>query len=285
MLAFDLKVPSSVIAIQKWVASIITRPLSEESQMQMIAPSGRLMSEEAAEFILPNRKLSADKRIQIYNQQYWWRLLSILQDNFPALTRIFGYTDFNRSIGVPFLMKYTPHHWALSALGCEMTCWIEEEYDAADKPLIHAMAVLDLAYQNSFTALHVPSVEASLQLLTTKLRLQEHVKLFSFPFDALSFRSQLVQESVEFWIDADFPVLPKNKEYFFLLYRSSNNLISYKTLEKAEWVLLHDITKGLSIEEACDHLEKMGGELYTTAQLGIEKWIQEWLIEKLLTNI
>jgi hypothetical protein len=100
------KVPIYLLSTQKWFASIITRPITSESQMNPISPSGRLMSEEAKEFISPNHKLSSDQRIQIYNQQYWWRLFSILHQNFPVLTRLFGYTDINHSIGMPFLSKY-----------------------------------------------------------------------------------------------------------------------------------------------------------------------------------
>lgn len=276
------KVPPYLFSTQKWFASIITRPIDSESQMIPISPSGRPMSEEAKEFISPSLKLSSDQRMQIYNQQYWWRLLSILHQNFPILTRLFGYTDFNLSIGIPFLTKYPSRHWSLSQLGDQLSKWITEYYTAEDKELIFSIAEVDWAYQTIFfapTALYLPP---SLDLLSKKLDLQAHIKLFNLPFDIFSLRTALLKEGVEFWMESDFPVLIREKKYFFVLYHTQNNLISYKEVEEGQWTILQLISKGLTIEQACDELEEKGGKPCDEAEASLGLWIQEWMDQKWL---
>jgi hypothetical protein len=276
------KVPSYLFSIQKWFASIITRPIDSDSQMIPISPSGRLMSEEAKEFISPSLKLLPDQRMQIYNQQYWWRLLSILHQNFPILTRLFGYTDFNLSIGMPFLTKYPSRHWSLSQLGDQLPTWLDEYYTAEDKALIVSTAEVDWAYQTIFFAPTPFFLPPSIDLISKKLSLQPHLKLFNLPFDIFSLRKALLKEEVEFWMESDFPVLLREKNYFFILYRTQNNLISYKELEEGQWTILQLISKGLTIEQACDELEKNGGIACDEAEASLELWIQEWINQKWL---
>lgn len=281
----ETKIPSDLFLLQKWFASIITRPIDSESQMMPISPSGRHMSEEAKEFILPNLKLSSDQRIEIYNQQYWWRLLSILHQNFPTLTRLFGYTDFNQTIGMPFLTKFPSSHWSLSKLGDNLSTWINEYYSEKDKDLIYHTAELDYAYQSLFFAPPPAKFPLSLNHYSKKLNIQPHLKLFNLPFDLFSLRSSLLKEEVDFWTEAAFPVLLKEKNYFFLLYRTQNNLIAYKEVEEGQWTLLQLISTGLSIEETCDILEKEGGVICAEAEASLQLWIHEWIKEKWLMPI
>ena len=284
MPCFDPKIPHHLLSIQKWFASIVVRPLDRESRMLPFSPAGRPLFEEAVEFISPNRRLASDQRIQIYNQQYWWRLLTILHENFPTLTRLFGYVDFNQSMGIPFLSKYPSRHWSLSKLGDQLPLWIDEHYISEDKQLVLSAAEVDWAYQEIFFAPKPFSLTPSLDLLSKKLYLQPHLKLFTLPFDLFSFRTAFLKETVEFWLEKEFPPLPKGNKYFFLLYRNQNNFIDYKQVEEGQWTLLHLISGGLSIEDACDHLEGAGGKAAEEAQSSLTQWIQEWLKEKWLNT-
>jgi len=271
----DPKAPSYVRSIQEWFASTIVRPIDIDSNMDPLPPG------EAAKIIAPSLKLTSDQRIQIYNKQYWWRLLSILHENFPALTRLFGYTDFNLSIGIPFLTKFPSRHWSAAKLGHRLAHWIEKYYLAADKPLVLHTAEVDWAYLDVFFAPPPRLIKLPLSLLTKKISLQPHVKLFQLPYDLFSYRTALLKESVEFWMESDFPPLHKKKS-FFLLYRTEANHVVYRELSEGEGALIGMVVNGLTIEEACDQLENMGGSIYTEAQTLLSFWIQQWIKEKLL---
>jgi len=279
----DPKPPSYVRSIQEWFASIIVRPIDINSNMAPL-PSG-----EAAEIIAPSLKLTSDQRIQIYNRQYWWRLLTILHENFPALTRLFGYTDFNLSIGIPFLTKYTSRHWSVAKLGHQLARWIENYYCAEDQLLVLHTAKLDWAYMDVFFA--PPPRPLPPSLLSKKVLLQPHVKLFHLPYDLFSYRTALLKESVEFWIESDFPPLPKGKSFFFLLYRTEANHVLYREMSQSEGTLLCMIVNGLTIEEACDQLENKAlaqvkaknkwVDIYEEARRSLSSWVQNWVKEKL----
>lgn len=265
-------VPPELLAMQKWFASIITRPIDHNSQM--ICPIG----EEASKYISPSPKLSSGKRIQIYHQQYWWRLFTTLHHNFPTLIRLFGFTDFNLSIALPFLTRYPSRHWSLSKLGDQLTAWLKETYLEDDRELILAAAEVDWAYQSLFLAPSPTYLAPSPALISEQLCFQPHVQLFRFPFDMFSLRKTLLKEEVEFWMEApDFPPLQKDKEYFHLLYRTTNHQLLYRQIEEGQWTLLNSIEKGLTIEEACEALESQGGIACEEAEASLDTWVGEWM--------
>lgn len=278
---FDSLVPEELKDTQVWFASIITRPIDEKSAMQPYSPAGVLMEEEAKQYIIPSPTLRPAQRIQIYNQQYWWRLLSTLHESFPFLTRLFGYQSFNQSIGIPYLDKNPPNHWSLNLLGSRLTDWIKREYKGEDHKLVYDAAALDWAYDASFVAPFFPTIDASLlsenqKLLSTVLYLQPYVVLFKMEYDLFSFRLDFLKQDPDYWLTHDFPPLTKDKTYYFVLYRNRGNAICYQEIYKEEWMLLNRFNEGSSIESACQWLEEQNEEILDSALSNLHIWFQEW---------
>lgn len=293
-MTFDANVPNSLKITQQWFASIITRPMSIDSQMNPISPSGALMTEEASVHITPGPVLRADQRIQIYNQQYWWRLLSTLQDSYPFVTCLFGYQDFNQSIGIPYLSKYPPTHWSLNLLGNHLPLWIKENYEAEDKQLIYECATLDWAYNASFCAIQLPPlvmeelpVPGDLSsLLDQTLYLQPHIHLFELDSDLFATREKFLKHDPDYWEEHDFPELStrdNNTPLYFVLFRSSKNHIIVDSISKAEQAILTLFRHGASIDAVCQWLESQESSLYEEAGAKLHLWFQQWMIRKWLT--
>lgn len=289
-MGYDPAVPSKLKKTQKWFASIITRPIDEDSRMNPISPSGVSMEEEAWDYIKPSPALRPAQRIQIYNQQYWWRLLNTLHENFPLLTRLFGYHDFNQSIGIPYLDHCPPNSWSLNPLGDRLPEWIQQHYEGTDKPLVFDAARLDWAYNFTFVIkglkplcleeLPVPGDMAS--LLPIKLYLQPAVHFFHFDYDLFSFRREFLKHDPEYWIDHDFPPLPQEDKYF-ILYRTKNNDIAWTEVSAGEYQLLEFFKKGSSIEDLCQWLEKQEGPLFEEASGQLHAWLQNWVARQWLS--
>lgn len=264
-------------------SSIITRPIDRNSQMNPLSPNGRPMIEEAAELITPNATMRSDERIQIYNQQYWWRFLNTLHDTFPLLTRLFGYTDFNEKIAIPYILKYPADHWSLHYLGNRLAQWVEEEYHEKDRNLILDAAQIDSAYNESFITPHHPMNlnPADLQQLLTKTaHLQPHIHLFELDYDLFSFRMEFIKKDPDYWMENSFPKIKSDKKYFFVLWRNAKNAIVYDEISSSQYALLKRFEKGESIASACDWLESEKKELFEEAAKKIHFWMQEWTLKQ-----
>lgn len=277
------KAPQALENLQEWFASLITRPLLKNDHINPIAPSGLVITKEAAQYITPSPTLRPHQRLQIYNQQYWWRLLNVLQTNFPLLVRLFGIQSFNDTIAVPFLSKYIPDHWSLNNLGARLPQWIQEDYQGKDKQLVYDAAYLDWIFAVSFLTTQYPPLDLNLlsqqdpdTLLTVPFCLQPHLFLLKWDYDLLTFRDLVINEGEDHWIDHDFPALNKEKTYYFAIFRNVKTNLAWKDLKQNEYLLLQQFGKGISIEEACDWISELEPEKQQEMTSHLQQWMQEW---------
>src|SRR5277367_5399656 len=113
------EVPSSLEDIQKWFAHLITAPISQDDVDQIPLFSPHVVS-EIRKKIAPSSTLRSEERMGIYQQQYWWRLISVMQDLFPGLVALLGYKEFNRLIAEPYLTAHIPYDWFISNIGADL---------------------------------------------------------------------------------------------------------------------------------------------------------------------
>jgi hypothetical protein len=270
MSKWDPTAPTSLKAKQEWFGSIIGTPINLES---CLIPSQK--TGQAGDYISPSQTLTPFDRMEIYSQQYWWRLLRALQENFPLLTRLFGTADFNETIGKPALKCYPPTHWSLSQLGREIVNWINHHYQGEDRSLVSDAARIDWFTTKALTAPQHPPL--SLQELTPELtkrplRLQPHLHLLTLKADLFKFREKLLEKEPDGWLNEPFPALDKTSGAF-AIYRDHKQAVTYCSLHPKEIDLLIALQKG-------DCLEKASAQLTQQEAPQLLEWCQKWALRK-----
>src|SRR5215469_18246181 len=81
-------------ALQRQMTNAVMRPLTRNETMQKRDASGASITKEADSFIKPNDRLTSFERLEIYNRQYWFRLYSSFEEDFPGLEAIIGRAKF-----------------------------------------------------------------------------------------------------------------------------------------------------------------------------------------------
>ena len=278
------KAPDRLRKTQEWFASIITVPIDENSRSCPDTPQGPL-EQVAKEYIQPSPTLKPHQRIELYNQQYWWRLLTKLQETVPIVTRLFGFSDFNKVIGFPYLVKYPLEHWSLNAIADKLDQWIEEEYHEKDKRLILDAAKIDITYNKAFFTPELPSLTpediSAESLLQQELCLQEHAYFFKLPYDLFSFRREFLAQEPEYWVENDFPKLTRG-DFHFLLFRDRKNAVLWKQTEAEEFALLQHFQKGTSVETICTWIESQEEAFQNKVSEHLATWFKEWTFQGLL---
>ncbi len=283
MTSYDQHVPKSLKEMQEWFSSVITRRIDGENHINPVSPSGISIELEATKYMSPSPTLLPHQRIELYNQQYWWRLLDVLQNNFPIATRVLGYDSFNEKIGYPYLEKHKPHHWSLNHLGDTLHQWVEEEYDEDNSDKISEMIAVDWAYADSFLAGELPlPIGNEDALVESKLTLQPHVKLLSLHSNLLPFRNQLLEQDVNYWANHEFPQLKMNQNFFFVIYRNEMYNVVWSEIDQHEYRLLSTFKKEITVEEACSWIEQENIELKKAATANLHRWFQEWTARRWL---
>lgn len=298
-MTYDPHVPEELKQVQSWFSGIITQPIDRESRIKPVAPSGKPIEEEAKKYIFPSPTLESSERIEIYNQQYWWRLLNTLHEIFPLATRLLGYHKFNEKVATPYLLAYPSDHWSLIHLGDRLPLWLKEQYHGEDKEILLDSVTVDEAFNSCFFAAHHQPITLKRtpeEALTVIAKLQSHIFLFSLGYDLFRFRQEIKQKDPDFWSNHHYPNLkhalsenehhfPKLKKgkYHFIIYRSTNNQVLWDDLKEGEYLLLKQFQKGTSIERCCQRLEQGVKTRLEEAQAHFQEWTQKWITNEWLT--
>ncbi|MGA2583340.1 MAG: DNA-binding domain-containing protein [Tepidisphaeraceae bacterium] len=262
--------------LQRLAGSIIMNPLRSNWTMQKTwldnrrgKPIERDMHVVTSEFIKPNDRLTSFERIEIYNKQYWFRLVDCMYDDFPGLSAILGRLKFNALIKA-YLQEFPSRSYTLRNLGSHMPEFIEKNprLVAPRKELALDMAKFEWAQVVAFDDPVRPSigVDDLLGKNPAKLRLalQPYVQLLElrYPLDhyVLALKkhklrgeaSNAMDESQSAKADRKSsrrPPIPRPERIFLAVHRYNNSLY-YKRLDADEFQLLTSLSKGRTLQRA-----------------------------------
>lgn len=276
--------------LQSWFGSIILQPLTEEDTSQTFTPSGNPLQKEALRYINPSATLASHQRIQIYNQQYWWRLLNVLESNFPLLARLFGRAAFRYQVAVPFLSHSPPQDWSLNKLGDTLPEWLGAYYKGDDLVFVRQAAEIDACFTKSFLAPDEPPIPVDLlatrtetALLSTPLQVKKHLCFFSHQENWLSFRQTLLEKEVDYWVEHPFPPLIKQRTHRWVLFRNRCNVLAWRKMASKEYTLLFQLQNPCTLDQLCHFIEKQSPLFQKKAKEHLQHWLTHWIHSDWLT--
>jgi hypothetical protein len=268
--------------IQRMMAAAIMRPL-EEGHMQKAWLDGSAMETAATKLIKPNSRLNSYERLEIYNQQYWYRVLDSLHDDFSGLAAVLGEARFEE-LAVAYLTRYPSNSFTLNDLGSRLEAFILEEPDMCGED--HELALELVRFE---WAEIVASDRPELPILTKeslagiapqnlRLKLQPHVALLECQYALDEFLQKLNKRQSK-TIESNAVVerkrhsskrLMPQRQHNYIAFHRSDNIVYYKRLEKYQYLILSGLASNKSIGQICQELEVSGDEqtlLEMTARL------------------
>ena len=143
------EIPCSLEVMQHWFAHLITSPIlqCDEDQIPLFSPDA---VPEIRKKIASTPTLKPEERLGLYRQQYWWRLIEVMQDLFPTLVALLGHEEFNSLIAEPYLLSHVPKDWFISNIGSDLPEWLETS--KIKKELLEGIAKLHASRKSKILA-------------------------------------------------------------------------------------------------------------------------------------
>jgi hypothetical protein len=279
-------------AIQHAFAQAIMRPLSKSYGMQSKWTDGRSTKKAVAEFIKPNDRLSSFERIEIYNKQYWFRLLDNLYDDFPGLRALLGDARFHR-MSIAYLDQHPSTSYTLRDLGQYLEKFLARnpQWTAPHHKLARDLVRLEWAHIVAFDGEELPVLEID-ELLDradpAKLRLRFQPCLTflacDYPVDdfLISVRrraeprgeaSNAVSERMP-RARMKKATLPKPQKCYIAAHRLDHG-VWYKRLTPEAWRICRALQKGETLQTA---VERSLGRKKPDENFGetLQSWFAQW---------
>jgi hypothetical protein len=271
--------------LQRLVASALMRPLTKGQRMQPRWSDGRATADVVGTFIKPNDRLTSFQRLEIYNRQYWFRLIDCFYDDYPGLRAVLG-QDLFHQLAVAYLTEYPSSSFSLRNLGRRLVAFIKSEpsLTAPHCELALDLARLEWAHIEAFdNAASLPVTVEDLQGRTPAeihLGLQPYVTLLqlNYPLDdylisvrretGLRSEASNAMEDTEEHSQIRAWQPPPRKPIRLAVHRYRNT-VHYKRLNRVQFQLLNSLAAGESLETAL-------ASIPPAASPQIEKWFKNW---------
>jgi hypothetical protein len=255
--------------LQRAVARAVMQPLTPSDGMRRSAPGGGGMNAYAARFIKPNDRLTSFERLEVYNRQYWFRLLSSMAEDFPGLRTILGVQRFE-SMCKSYLTERPSRSFTLRNLGSHLEAWLRQNpaWMRNKRALALDMVRLEWADIEAFDGKAEPALRTEdlgeIARAELKLGIQPYVQLLElrYPVDDLLLA---VKEGDAGGADRASNAFQERRgsskvravanlepAQIFLAVHRLDFSVYFRRIEPEEFALLSSLRNGKSVERAIE---------------------------------
>ena len=258
----------NLLDLQRRMAEDVSRPLTADFAMQEATSDGASVEEIAAGYIKPNDRLSSFDRLEIYNRQYWFRVIGAVSEDYPALSAVVGQARCEELI-LAYLKENPSTSFTLRDLGAKLPAWLDQnaELVGSHHELAVDVARLEWAYIEAFDSTALPPLTAqdfSCLLPTSVLTLQPHLQLLAvrYAVDEVVLAvhkdrpaNDIVSNAVTKRQKSRRARLPKLKRSpTFLAVHRFQDSVYYRRIDREAFVLLAAIKEGEPIVNVVERI-------------------------------
>lgn len=258
---------SELLEIQRRVAAAILNPLTKAETMPRRRRDGVSNTREANALIRPNNRLTSFERLEIYNRQYWFRLYSALEEDFPGLKAVIGSAKFERVMR-DYLTDCPSTSFTLRNLGSRLVEWLSSHPDhiAPRGVLGLDMVQLEWAHIEAFDSAAEDPLDPDDGFPLdddSRLSLQPHLRVLElhYPVDDLLIALHSEEGSSDSSSN-NASAARKTKhvrrvamlqpEDIYLAIHRQQNSVYYKRLGREDFLLLRALLSGQTISQAIE---------------------------------
>ncbi|HTP44878.1 MAG TPA: DNA-binding domain-containing protein [Candidatus Acidoferrum sp.] len=277
--------------IQRRMARAVMTPLTPAERMRATAPDGRSLRKVANEIIKPNDRLTSFERLEIYNRQYWFRVLSAFAEDFPGLRAILGERKFDAAAKA-YINECPSTSFTLRNLGSKLEAWLRKHPKWAGDRQTLALDMVRLewadieAFDGKAETPLKPEDLAGADPGTLRLHLQPYIQLLDLNFPVDDLLLEVRKEEDQDFASNAFNERHKQKRVravarlkpsrIFLAVHRLDNSVYFRRLEREEFLILKELHDGKTLARAVDAALRKSSIPAGERPSQIQHWFQTW---------
>ena len=265
------------------------RPLNGDWAMEQTWADGRKTADVVAEFIKPNDRLTSFERLEIYNKQYWFRLIDVMYEDYPGVAAILGDTRFVQFCEA-YLTRYPSGSGLLRDLGEHLDQFIQARPDLTAPYTAMALDVarFEWAQVVAFDAAAKPPLKpedlVGRDPAQTRLTFQPYITLLKSDYAidrlAIAVKKQVARSeasnATDGMVHASRRRRTARREPVALVVHRLDNSVFFKRLPPVGFAILVALQQGQTIAEAIGEAIPPD-DTETDWPSQIREWFQLWM--------
>lgn len=268
--------PPQLSAVQQAFASAMRTPFEFHDDRDDVRITTSAYPASIVAEMVARPPLGGAERLAVYNRQYWYRLFSVLQEEYPLLCRLLAVERFNRMASA-FLHRHPSRSPLLRDLSQALPDFLVADPVWAD-PMLAECAQLEWLRIVAFDAADRPVLDADLaqqlgerRLLHEPLAFQPHCALFEEHHALVELRRALDRD-----VAAPLALPPREEHACWVLWRSAQGPRAERVAEVA-FGLLRRLRDGVPLADACAQLDaSVSAEARAQLAESLGGWFASW---------
>jgi hypothetical protein len=282
---------SGLAELQRRVAAVVRQPLTRAEGMRRKTLDGRPVNAEAQALIKPNRVLSSFERLEIYNRQYWFRVLSSFAEDFSGLSAVIGIRKFEALMRA-YLTECPSESFTLRNLGSRLEQWLlsNPQWIAPRQSLALDMVRLEWAHIEAFDGGQERNLTfADIQSARLQLRvsLQPYIRLLqlTYPVDDLLIEAHGHNGEASNSSNAARQRQPRRRirhyeqpepKRVYLAVHRLDDSVYYKRLQLESFRMLSALDKQKTLEQAIEIAFESSSMPEEDRIAAVQQWFGNW---------
>lgn len=262
--------------LQAWFGQAISQPLPDEYPANPLAVSAPELEPDADARLRTKGGLTGFGRLGIYNQQYWFRLISVMQSDYTCAIHLMGLRGFN-DWSVRYLTAHPPASPFLADLDAGFAAFLEAAYPGPQREAVLQAVAYEKALSKAFDAAEgEPLASAGLtdpaQLMAQRLRLAPHVTALHVDWDFAEYRGRCLADAS---LEAEIAPVPGSAD--LVVFRDADLDVMKEPVSAAALAVLREFREPASLPDAFGKLEgRLAPAEQAELEAGISGWFKDW---------
>ena len=281
-----------LLSLQRRMARAVMTPLTRSERMRSVAPDGRSMRTVASRIIKPNDRLTSFERLEIYNRQYWFRVLSAFAEDFQGLRAVLGGRRFD-AMAKAYLMDCPSQSFTLRNLGSRLVGWLQKHpaWAGSRQNLAVDMARLEWADIEAFDGKREPPLKpedlAGVNPVKLHLWLQPYISLLALRYPLDDLLLEVRKDGSELDVASNtFSERHKRKRVtqvarlkpspIFLVVHRLDEDVYFRRIDGEEFAILSALRAGKTLNAAIESALRRTSIAAKDRAVYVEKWFHTW---------
>ncbi len=261
--------------LQRLLYRLITAPggVADGLAHETLIPAGGL-----DQLVTGDDRMSAVERVEVYANGYFYRILEVLKEDYPATLAVVGADNFH-NLATGYLIDYPPTQPSIHFAGENLAAYLASHPLQERWPFLADLARLERAALESFHATDAPVLDGDTMRTVAPaawpsltIRLHPATRLVDSEW-----RVDTVLRAVE---EGATPPVPDREEVSVVVWRRDARVF-YRTTDPAEREALHSArADGATFAAVCESAAAVAIDLDVAAL--INRLLARWLLDGLL---
>jgi hypothetical protein len=271
--------------LERWMQEVVMHPRGASGALRD-AEVKSLMPEAAASIesvVLPSRELTSVQRLAIYANMYFWRLIEVLEKDYPTVKAVLGPERFNKLVR-DYVEAHPSRHYSLSHLGEAFPRYLgEEARKVPHRGYLAAVARVERAMEEVFDAEQAEPITPE-QIHEIPMESWAGARFRTIPALQLLELDYPVTESITAVREDRKVRIPAQRPSWVAVFRK--DLVVWRhDLGQERFTLLSSLQQGKTLGEALEACASLPGQDLEALVPSLARWFEDWTADKLFCGI